>query len=65
MEGAIITTGEFTSKLTIGLLGAEVDRAQLDIIGPKYFTDCRLEEIERRILNAEENIRVIAALVQP
>jgi hypothetical protein len=41
-------------RITAGLLGARVDRDKLDLIGPRYITDCRLEEIERRILAIEE-----------
>lgn len=42
-----------TVTMTAGLLGAEVDHDMMVTLGGSYIVNCRLEEIERRILALE------------
>lgn len=49
--------------VTTGLLGAVIPTHVM--ARPELWTGVRLEEIERRILQIEENIRALSEVVQP
>lgn len=62
-EGVAVSIDKGT--ITTGLLGVEVDRKKLDIAGPGYLTQCRLVEIERRILAIEEMVWPLGRATAP
>jgi hypothetical protein len=49
-----------TPKLTVGLLGTEVDSAKVNIDPRQAIAEARFAEVERRILAIEATLRSLA-----